>query len=391
MDNLKYVEIINKCQNLNGLILVLKRLMDEELLPTELRDSFLEDLINQEDIRKTILKLFSKALIANPLVFNMPEIVKFMEIDKVDGTLSIHAFNLYYYNALSYNFEDLITSIFLTIEDLNLQSIIKPDKESWFEIKIKKEKERIESGYEHDFLNIWDPKENPNAVKEDNMHIQISSDSDFKNVVFDGVVPEVEQDKHKQLEELFLKVRKHMSKRNVQYGRNVVSKNKPENLKWVSRDENVINVPLGTLPNNNPNVDIGKIETMTTVKEIVDYIKDMNIDLSQLSSLSFIVYKYREIVLREYLKDNYRKGSMPFKHFKAYQWLLIIDYKKVYPSLYMFNTYSLSSYDILSYMLFTNISHLSNDKSELSYLSSRVKEIKSKTGSICYIGYEEFN
>ena len=78
MVNLNYVEIINKCQNLNGFILVLKRLMDEESVPTELRDSFLEDLISQEDIRKTILKLFSKALIANPLVFNMPEIVKFM-------------------------------------------------------------------------------------------------------------------------------------------------------------------------------------------------------------------------------------------------------------------------------------------------------------------------
>lgn len=142
MVNLNYVEIINKCQNLNGLILVLKRILDKELVPTKLRDSFLEDLVNQEDIRKTILRLFSKALITNPLVFSMPEIVKFMEIDKADGTLTIHAFNIYYYNALSYNFEDLITSIFLTIEDLNLQSIIKPDKESWFKIKIKEEKKR---------------------------------------------------------------------------------------------------------------------------------------------------------------------------------------------------------------------------------------------------------
>ena len=95
MIDLKYVEIINKCQNLNGLILVLKRMMDEESVLTEFRGSFLEDLINQEDIRKTILRLFSKDLIANPLVFNMPEIVKFMEIDKVDGTLTIYAFKIY--------------------------------------------------------------------------------------------------------------------------------------------------------------------------------------------------------------------------------------------------------------------------------------------------------
>ncbi len=125
MIDLKYVEIINKCQNLNGLILVLERMMDEESVLPELRDSLFEDLVSQEDIRKTILKLFSKDLISNPLVLNMPEIVKFIEIDKVEGTLAIHAFNIYYYNALSYNFEDLITAIFLTIEDLNLQSIIK--------------------------------------------------------------------------------------------------------------------------------------------------------------------------------------------------------------------------------------------------------------------------
>ncbi len=125
MIDLKYVEIINKCQNLNGLILVLERMMDEELVLTKRRDSLLKDLVSQEDIRKTILRLFSKDLISNPLVFNMPEIVKFMEIDKVDGSLAIHAFKIYYYNALSYNFEDLITAIFLTIEELNLQSIIK--------------------------------------------------------------------------------------------------------------------------------------------------------------------------------------------------------------------------------------------------------------------------
>lgn len=387
MDNLKYVEIINKCQNLNGLILVLKRLMDEESVPTELRDSFLEDLISHEDTRKTILKLFSKALIANPLVFSMPEIVKFMEIDKIDGTLSIHAFNIYYYNALSYNFEDLITSIFLTIEDLNLQSIIEPDKESWFEIKIKEDKKRKESGYEQDFLNIWHPKENPNTVKEGGKHIQISSDPDFENIVFDGVVSRKEQVRSKQLGELFLKVRKHMSKRGVQYGRRVVSKNKLENLKWVSREENTINVELGTLPNNNPNIGISKIENVTTVKELVDYIKDKDIDLSQLSSHILIVCKYRDIVLREYLKEDYRKSNMPFKHFKAYQWLLIIDYKKVYPSNYMFNYESVYAMGNSNYLFFANTA---KNKTELLYLAGRFKEITSNTSSICYFGYEEF-
>ena len=108
MFDLKYVENINKCQNLNGLILVLERMIDLENFDLiEFRDSLFEDLVSQEDIRKTILKLFSKELISNPLVFNMPEIVKFMEIDKVDGTLTMHAFKIYYYNALSYNFEDL--------------------------------------------------------------------------------------------------------------------------------------------------------------------------------------------------------------------------------------------------------------------------------------------
>ena len=388
MIDLNYVEIINKCQNLNGLILVLKRMMDEESVLTEFRGSFLEDLINQEDIRKTILRLFSKDLIANPLVFNMPEIVKFMEIDKVDGTLTIYAFKIYYDDAVSFSFEELITAIFLTIKDLNLQSIIKPDKKSWIEVKIEEAKKREETGYEQDFLNIWCPNENPNVLKEDNMHIQISSDSDFKNIVFDGVVPEEEQDKHKQLEELFLKVRKYMSKRGKRYGRSVVSKNKPENLKWVSREENVISVQLGTLPNNNPNIDIDKIEDISTVKELIDFIKDNNIDLSQLSSFSFIVYKYRDIVLRGHLKEDYEKSSMPFRHFKTYQWLLIIDYKKVYPSNYIFNPKPLSLFDTLLFLHNYNISHLSNDKSELSYLASRMDEINSKTSSICYIGYE---
>ena len=390
MIDLKYVEIINKCQNLNGLILVLERMMDEELVLTELRDSLLEDLVSQEDIRKTILRLFSKDLISNPLVFNMPEIVKFMEMDKVDGTLTIRAFKMYYYNAVSFSFEDLITAIFLTmstltkIEELDLQKIIKPDKKSWIEVKIEEAKKREDSGYEQDFLNEWHPKEDINTTKEDNIHIQISSDPDFKYLIFDGILPEEEQDKHKQLEELFLKVRKYMSKRGIRYGSRVVSKNKLENLKWVSREENIVKtdnvLPLTSDENINNSINsmvamIDNVEglllwlhTQDKYRETILYHNDSVID------------KFRGLSLIEYFGVDVKIEKLTMVLTNIYRFILILMYNQKY-GVTLTNTLDRDTRNIIDFIIQRYTRGMLLQNSEYKYickkiLSFKLKEIK---------------
>ena len=197
----------------------------------------------------------------------------------------------------------------------------------------------------------------------------------FKYLIFDGILPEEEQDKHKQLEELFLKVRNHMTKRGIRYGSRVVSKNKPENLKWVSREENMVKtdnvLPLTSDEDINNSIN-SMVATIDNVEELLLWLHTQDkYRETILYHNDSVIDKFRGLSLIEYFGVDVKIEKLTMVLTNIYRFILILMYNQKY-GVTLTNTLDRDTRNIIDFIIQRYTRGILLQNSEYTYIRKKI-------------------
>lgn len=172
-----------------------------------------------------------------------------------------------------------------------------------------------------------------------------------------------------------------MSKRNIQYGRRAVFKNKLENLKWVPREKNIVKtdrvLPLTSDENINNSIN-NMVGTVDSVEELLlcIYAQDKHRETILYHNDS-VIDKFRELSLIEYFGIGITIEKLTMVLTNIYRYILILMYNQKY-GVTLTAILDRDTRNTIDYLISCYKKGIPLQSSEFTYICKKILSFKSK-------------